>query len=308
MKWPAQERLSPPGAGKAIPLVLAAIAALAMPIAAAWGGDGRDVPQIAVGDAIGIPGGLAEVTVRISGPGFQFETAQLDLLFQGDLLAVGREDCRISARLPVRGFSVTEPSSQPAPPLRRMRFALYDLSEPIDRFPEGDLFTCSFHVAPEAAPGSLPLMAERLGASGDGLMSLCSFASPVSCEKRDGTILVAEPTATGTPTLTVPAATPTPTTPSAPSATPVRCAGDCDGDGVVIIGELIAGVRIALGASPPGECAASDVDADGHVAVNELVTAVARALGGCPGYQRPVSPTATGGLGPPRSSAVKPTG
>ena len=293
MSGPAKPLLPWPGAGDALRLVIEVIAALVLLFGVAQGGEPGGVPQIAVGDAVGIRGGVAEVTVRVNGPGFAFETAQLDILFDGDSLAVGPADCRKSARLPEHVLIVTDPTTQPEPPKRRVRFALLDLSEPIDQFPEGDLFTCSFHVAPDAVLGSLALTEEKLAVSGDGLNSLCDFSGPIPCEQRDGTVLVAEPTATGTPTDTgTPTATPTATVPTAtatatptaspvPSATPMPCAGDCDGDGVVIIGELIAGVRVALGASPPSECAASDVNGDGRVTVNELVAAVARALNGC---------------------------
>jgi hypothetical protein len=58
------------------------------------------------------------------------------------------------------------------------------------------------------------------------------------------------------------------------------CAGDCGGDGVVTINELISGVNIALGAV--GQCASFDTNSDGTVAINELVAAVANALNGCP--------------------------
>ena len=60
------------------------------------------------------------------------------------------------------------------------------------------------------------------------------------------------------------------------------CAGDCGGDGLVSIDELITGVSIAIGTTPDGQCAAFDADGDGLVAVNELVAAVGNALIGCP--------------------------
>lgn len=71
--------------------------------------------------------------------------------------------------------------------------------------------------------------------------------------------------------------TPTPTQPSA------RCAGDCNGDGVVSIDELIAAVAAALSESARDRCPAADTDGDGGVSMAELISAVARALEGCPG-------------------------
>jgi hypothetical protein len=70
---------------------------------------------------------------------------------------------------------------------------------------------------------------------------------------------------------------PTPTvTPAAPS-----CAGDCNGNGVVTVNELIIGVAIATGNAPVTACLAFDLNGNGIVSVNELVAAVGKALNGC---------------------------
>jgi hypothetical protein len=59
------------------------------------------------------------------------------------------------------------------------------------------------------------------------------------------------------------------------------CGGDCDGNAVVRIDELISAVRISLGELPASTCRAADADADGRVSIAELVRAVNAALGGC---------------------------
>lgn len=76
---------------------------------------------------------------------------------------------------------------------------------------------------------------------------------------------------------------PTATATSAPTPTPTRppCAGDCNGDGMVRINELVLAVDIALGSSPAADCRAVDTDGSNSVSVNELVAAVNRALNGC---------------------------
>ena len=70
------------------------------------------------------------------------------------------------------------------------------------------------------------------------------------------------------------------------AATAVRaqqtCTGDCNGDGMVTINELILGVNIALGSQPIGNCPAFDANGDGMVTINELIQAVTNALNGCP--------------------------
>lgn len=61
------------------------------------------------------------------------------------------------------------------------------------------------------------------------------------------------------------------------------CIGDCSGNGLVQINELIAGVRIALGQATIDDCAALDADGDGSVEIAELVRAVNEALASiCP--------------------------
>lgn len=59
------------------------------------------------------------------------------------------------------------------------------------------------------------------------------------------------------------------------------CVGDCNGDGMVAINELITGVNIALGATPLEACPSFDVNGDNMVGINELITAVNNALGTC---------------------------
>jgi YVTN family beta-propeller protein len=63
---------------------------------------------------------------------------------------------------------------------------------------------------------------------------------------------------------------------------PVRCAGDCDGDGEVGIGELISGVNIAVGRAAVDTCMACDLNGDDVITVADLVRAIGSALNGCP--------------------------
>jgi hypothetical protein len=59
------------------------------------------------------------------------------------------------------------------------------------------------------------------------------------------------------------------------------CVGDCEGDRMVAISELVRGVGIALGAQPLPACPSFDSNGSGAVEVNELVGAVNNALRGC---------------------------
>jgi hypothetical protein len=94
----------------------------------------------------------------------------------------------------------------------------------------------------------------------------------------------ASPTAPVTATSTAvetPEATPTVVAPTAtPGAT--TCVGNCNGDTVVAINELLQGVNIALGNAELDVCPAFDNSGNGQVEVNELIIGVSNALNGCP--------------------------
>ena len=60
------------------------------------------------------------------------------------------------------------------------------------------------------------------------------------------------------------------------------CTGDCNGDSLVTVDELVKGVNIALSILPVTDCPAFDRNNDGTVTVDELVTGVNAALSGCP--------------------------
>jgi hypothetical protein len=59
-----------------------------------------------------------------------------------------------------------------------------------------------------------------------------------------------------------------------------RLPGDCNGDGVVTIDELILGVNISLDNLPITACPAFDTDGSGGVSIDELIQAVNAALRG----------------------------
>ncbi len=74
------------------------------------------------------------------------------------------------------------------------------------------------------------------------------------------------------------------------------CPGDCNGDGVVTVPEVVTVVNIALGSLPPSACPAADVAGDGSVGVGDAILAVQAALSGCPEPPElcPAIPVATG--------------
>ena len=62
---------------------------------------------------------------------------------------------------------------------------------------------------------------------------------------------------------------------------PIDCGGDCDGNGLVSVSELVRAVNIALGAAPARVCEPVDSDSDDRVSIDELIGAVNNALGTC---------------------------
>ncbi len=97
----------------------------------------------------------------------------------------------------------------------------------------------------------------------------------------------ATPSATGTPTspAVTTTATPTPTRTPIPSETRtpfVLCVGDCDGDGVIVVNEIILGVLIAQDPTGLPFCRAFDSNFDGVVSIDELIRSVGLGLSGCP--------------------------
>jgi hypothetical protein len=62
---------------------------------------------------------------------------------------------------------------------------------------------------------------------------------------------------------------------------PSECAGDCDGDGLVTVAEVVRAVGVALGSAPLSTCEAADADVSGAVTVEEIVAALGAALDGC---------------------------
>lgn len=72
------------------------------------------------------------------------------------------------------------------------------------------------------------------------------------------------------------------------------CVGDCNGNCVVTVDELIIMVNIALDDNGTARCVAGDVNGDGHITINEIIAAVNNALTECPSAATP-TPTVTSG-------------
>ena len=95
------------------------------------------------------------------------------------------------------------------------------------------LYICEVEISPTAAPGEYALAGSRIVASDPEGFAIERVIG------IDGAIVVQE--------------APTPV----PTATPVPCVGDCNGDGEVTVDELLTMVNIALGNLPVTACPAA---------------------------------------------------
>jgi len=67
-----------------------------------------------------------------------------------------------------------------------------------------------------------------------------------------------------------------------PTASPTPlCQGDCDGDGMVTIDEILSLVPVTLQILPLDHCDAADPDGDGGITIDDIIRAVSNALNGC---------------------------
>jgi hypothetical protein len=76
------------------------------------------------------------------------------------------------------------------------------------------------------------------------------------------------------------------------------CVGDCNGNGMVGINELVLGVNISLGLQPVSACEAFDCQNNGMVGVNCLIQGVNNSLLGCGPHPTPTATPPGGGPTP----------
>ncbi len=161
---------------------------------------------------------------------------------------------------------------------------------------------CRDGLCASGTPVSTPTMLATSTATSTATSSTVMTPASTPTASREPTQLpTATPTSSHTPTVSTPdSRTPTETPEATSSATATvteqptpSCAGDCDGNGMVSISELVRGVNIALLRFAADACLAFDVNGNGIVSISELVRAVNAALSGCPaagGTPTPITP------------------
>ena len=270
------------------------------------------------------PGTSADVRFELADETGQVYGLSFDLLIDVPVFDVFQitNQCRTDPTLTTHQLAVSL-AFDPVVPVgkRRFRFVLFDALAGVNRLRPGPIVRCALPVSASAPLGPSELIVDRVlagdqnGTLLDGTLAVngvllvdpnaplptptvtptgtrTSTATPTGTPTPTATAsTTATPTATVTPPPTethtpVPTLTPTATPSPSPTPTPVPCTGDCNGDGMVSINELILGVNIANGSAPPSACPAADRNASGTVTIDELVAAVNNAAQGCPAGRR----------------------
>lgn len=230
--------------------------------------------------------GNATITVKLATGGATIAGTQNDLLFDTTVRVQarpdGQPDCSGNREIDkgLTSFRFLPPgcTGHACTGLRAVVVA----EDNVLPIPDGSvLYTCNVTVG---GSGTLALTRALAADPRGQVVSGFSARDGTICLARDAVWLftptpTVSPTATHTLTVT-PTATAT-VTPSPTATVPPPCAGDCSGDGLVTVDEIVLMVNIALGLQTSSACPAGDHNADGSVTVDEIILAVNKALSGC---------------------------
>jgi hypothetical protein len=205
---------------------------------------------VEVGTAVGRPGTTVGFSVTFSFTG-QFQIVAINQCIDVNPLvpfarnATNGPDCTVNAALqkPDSTFRFEPDGCDPDVDCESM---CADIRGPAGSpvIPVGAaLFSCRIAVPGDAADGEYPLQCAASGSA----TTFEGGTTRVDCEP--GAVIVQ-----------------------------TNLPGDCNGDGMVTINELIIGVNIALNNLPVTACPAFDTDASGSVTIDELIAAVNVAL------------------------------
>lgn len=186
------------------------------------------------------------ISVSLHDAGFPVAATTNSVVFNGEVLSLSASDCAVN---PAIGKRLTAAPVGGSESDATFRFHIVSASN-TQRIGDGVLFTCRFMIAPGAIPGRYALTVDAKAAFGP------SGAEVERVLGENGSVTV--------------------------SLVPRACAGDCNGDLAVTVGEVILGVAIAGGRASLSECLPMDLDGDGAILIGELIAAVGSLLDGCP--------------------------
>jgi hypothetical protein len=178
-------------------------------------GVGTGTAAVNIGNALGSPGGAANVTVSLATENEEAAAAQIDVMFDPALLSIATEDCVKDARLTSQALNVFLLGD----PADTVRIAVSDQSPPIARLTAGALVSCAFHVAENAPFGDTALVADTVVVGARSGQRICGPGT-TACDSTDGVVSIGVPTVTPTATITpTPQQTPTNTSTRQPTST-----------------------------------------------------------------------------------------
>jgi hypothetical protein len=173
-------------------------------------GVGTGTAAVNIGNALGSPGGTANVTVSLATQNEEAAAAQIDVMFDPALLSITAEDCVKDARLTNQTLNVFLLGD----PADTVRIAVSDQSPPIAQLTAGPLATCAFQIADDAPFGDTDLIADTVVVGARSGQRICGPGT-TACDSTDGVVSIGAPTAT-------PTATSTPTRQQTPTNTATR--------------------------------------------------------------------------------------
>jgi hypothetical protein len=154
-------------------------AVIAAVVLGCWSVQASAAVMVTIGDATGDPGSDVDVTVSLSGAPDNVATVQLDVLFPNTILSISpQDDCSLAERL---AGALSFYAFQPV--FGRARFLVIDLQFPSVPISDGDLFTCTFRILPQASTSPADLIGDRLEVGDD-------LAMPIPASVEDGLVTV----------------------------------------------------------------------------------------------------------------------
>ncbi len=217
-------------------------------------------PLLRLGTVTGNPGETVTFDATLTTDGALVAGFQNDIEFDAvrtpiDMLGGGGPACAINPAINKEPLFLFRPPNCVGTACNMVRAAGIPCFPPCQISPipnDTVLYRCSATIAANAPIGEYPLVVSRVRLSDPE-------GRTVGTVGTSGAIMVE----------------------ALPTPTPIRCVGDCNGDGEVTVNDTIVMVNIALEAKPVTACPAGDANGDGEVTVNEIIRAVNNALVGC---------------------------
>lgn len=203
-------------------------------------------PELRIVGGPGVAGGTTAVTIELAGDSAgSAVTADLDLRFPTSLVEVHppiSSTCQIAERL-AETHEIGGRLLEPG----LVSIAIFAHNFVIAPLGDGVLASCGVYVRPGVGSGTAAALTPEFAGIGD------SDGAELPVVGVGGEIVIGEP---------------------------APCVGDCTGNRVVTVDEIIRGVRIVLGELPLSNCPAFD-SGSGTVGIADLIAAVNNVLFGC---------------------------